>query len=219
MREGRLCNAESGGRRDRARFRLTMKCVSIAVALAVEGACAHAPPPRPAPAPMRPPYRSSIAAVLALRAELGLTDEQAKKLEEIDDQLQVANAAIRAENPHSDRARGPHRTAATDGTSPGSGRDLSGEPLQGDQEGHWSHGRRPRNAHGWRTRDGRGRSSTERDGQLLGRRNKASGRCARADGRQRREGIPRSRGSAHGGAAAASTRDRRAVSRTALRVA
>lgn len=51
-----------------------------------------APPPIQAPLP-----RSSIAAVLEHRRELELTDEQVRRLQDLDDQLERANAAIRKE--------------------------------------------------------------------------------------------------------------------------
>jgi len=66
-------------------------------------ACAHAPaedasPPVPAaPAPQPPLDHSSIAAVLAHRGELHLSDDQAQRLEEMDRDLRAKNEAIRAE--------------------------------------------------------------------------------------------------------------------------
>jgi len=68
-------------------------------------ACAHATPVSPSatsaapplPAPKPPLAHSSIAAVLAHRGELALTDEQIAKLEEMDRRLQSANEAIGAE--------------------------------------------------------------------------------------------------------------------------
>ncbi len=66
-------------------------------------ACAHPPaedasPPVPAaPAPQPPLDHSSIAAVLAHRGELHLSDDQAQRLEEMDRDLRAKNEAIRAE--------------------------------------------------------------------------------------------------------------------------
>jgi hypothetical protein len=60
--------------------------------------CAAAPPPRPAPAP--PPVdlpRSSIAAILLHRDELGLTPAQVEALERRDDQLARDDAPLRAQ--------------------------------------------------------------------------------------------------------------------------
>jgi hypothetical protein len=58
--------------------------------------CAHAqPPPEP---PFTPPVllpRSSIAAILAHRGDLQLTDEQVQRLEERDDALEQRQAALR----------------------------------------------------------------------------------------------------------------------------
>jgi len=66
-------------------------------------ACAHAPAedaPSPAPttpAPQPPLDHSSVAAVLAHRGELHLSDDQIQKLEGIDRELLAKNEAIRAE--------------------------------------------------------------------------------------------------------------------------
>jgi hypothetical protein len=50
---------------------------------------------KPIPRPELPPLpRSSIAAILQHRAELGLTDEQAQKLQARDDQLDTQNAGL-----------------------------------------------------------------------------------------------------------------------------
>jgi len=119
MRNRKLHNAAAGGCRDSARLHFWPKYVAVAVLLALVVACVRGRPARPAPVPKRPPYCSSVAAVLAHRAELGLTDEQVKKLEQLDDQLQVANATIRNENPPLDRAGRPDQPGARDGKRPG----------------------------------------------------------------------------------------------------
>ena len=60
-------------------------------------ACAHAQPPPPEPAaPLLPLPRSSIAAILAHRGDLDLTDEQVRRLQERDDALDKAQADLRA---------------------------------------------------------------------------------------------------------------------------
>jgi len=53
------------------------------------------PSPSPSTAELPPLPRSSIAAVLEHRAELELTDEQIRRLQELDDRLDKENAAIR----------------------------------------------------------------------------------------------------------------------------
>src|SRR5262249_27323315 len=49
------------------------------------------------PSPQPPLPRSSIAAVLQHKDELQLTDDQARRLQELDDQLERQNAALRQE--------------------------------------------------------------------------------------------------------------------------
>jgi hypothetical protein len=66
------------------------------VALLSLAACASAPRPAGAPVPIRPLARSSIAAVLAHRGELELSDDQVRRMEDLADQLGRANEAIRA---------------------------------------------------------------------------------------------------------------------------
>jgi hypothetical protein len=81
-------------------------------------ACGSAPPPSgpsaaPAAVPAAPPLpRSSIAAVLLHRDELGLSDEQVHALQDLDNDLAEANAKI-AEGP-------PRRPAPDAGTASGS---------------------------------------------------------------------------------------------------
>jgi|SRR6202158_1473384 len=59
-------------------------------------ACATSPPK--AKSDTQPPLpRSSIAAVLEHRRELELSDDQVRRLQNLDDQLERANAAIRQE--------------------------------------------------------------------------------------------------------------------------
>lgn len=94
-------------------------------------ACAHAPPPRSAALPSRPECHSSIDAVLAARTGLALTEEQAHRLHELDDNLQAANAAIRAQSAHPGR-HGSSKPTSADAPNTGSGRDATGEPLPGN---------------------------------------------------------------------------------------
>jgi type IV secretory pathway VirB10-like protein len=70
--------------------------IVISVAL-LPLACATSPPKATPPASQPPLPRSSIAAVLEHRRELELSDEQVRRLRNLDDQLERANAAIRQE--------------------------------------------------------------------------------------------------------------------------
>ncbi len=79
-------------------FTMTRRLAPIALLFAL--ACAHAPPP-PAPTPEVPrPIlllpRSSIAAVMEHRGALELTDEQVDRLRARDDELEKAQATLRA---------------------------------------------------------------------------------------------------------------------------
>jgi hypothetical protein len=67
----------------------------LLAALAADLVLAGCAERKPLPRPELPPLpRSSIAAVLQHRADLGLTDEQAQKLQARDDQLETQNAGL-----------------------------------------------------------------------------------------------------------------------------
>ncbi|MGZ6071917.1 MAG: hypothetical protein ACXWK8_11925 [Myxococcaceae bacterium] len=90
------------------------------------GACATAPPPRRAPAP--PPVdlpRSSIAAILLHRDELGLTQVQVEALERRDDELAREDAALRAQ------VAKPNPSASASGAAPA--------PASGGSSGRGGH--------------------------------------------------------------------------------
>lgn len=72
--------------------------------------------------------RSSVAAVLAHRLELGIDDEQVRRLEAIDDQLQRQNAAL-TNRPAPGSAAGP--VTAPGGSPPGDARPGSGSAGEG----------------------------------------------------------------------------------------
>jgi hypothetical protein len=69
-----------------------------AIALSLAGAAAGAAEPSPKALPKLLP-RSSVAAVLAHRTELGLDDDQVRRLQGIDDELQRRNAELPAAAP------------------------------------------------------------------------------------------------------------------------
>jgi hypothetical protein len=101
--------------------------------------CAAAPPPRPAPAP--PPAelpRSSIAAILLHRDELGLTPEQVGALERRDDQLAREDAGLRAAV-----ARSNPSTSAPGATSPPASGASSGKGGRRQHSGGASDARKP----------------------------------------------------------------------------
>lgn len=86
--------------------------------------CAANPKPSPSPPADLPPLpRSSIAAVLEHRAELELTDEQVRRLQQLDEKLQQENAAIRKELAQGKQASGQ---PAPDGSAGGMGRRSRG---------------------------------------------------------------------------------------------
>ena len=59
--------------------------------------CATSQPKQASTASSQPPLpRSSIAAVLQHKDELQLTDDQVRRLQELDDQLERQNAALRS---------------------------------------------------------------------------------------------------------------------------
>lgn len=98
--------------------------LTLAASLAFAGplGCAHAPPPPPAPLPPRPEYRSSVAAVLAHRDELGLTEDQARELNALEDKQQEMNAELRPEGSQQSGQAGAK--AAPRERDSGSGRDA-----------------------------------------------------------------------------------------------
>lgn len=104
--------------------------VTLALLLA---ACVGSPPvPRsslPRPAKLLP--RSSVAAVLGHRAELGLDDDQVRRLEAIDDDLQRQNAALGAR-----AAPGPGASRLPEGAQPTEGRSGNGSAAGGAMGRH-----------------------------------------------------------------------------------
>ena len=105
---------------------------SVALALALS-ACAKAPGPAPATpaAALAPLPRSSIAAVVLHRGELGLTDDQVRQLELIDQRREAEDAAIRDE-------LAKHHAQKAAGQAPASGggaSSASGSPAGGGNGG------------------------------------------------------------------------------------
>jgi hypothetical protein len=114
------------------------------------GACASPPPPpqpiAPAPnneAALPPLPRSSIAAVVLHRAELGLTDEQVGQMEQRDQQREGENAAVRAEMEKKGQS-GPAAPSSTSGAGSGGGapQGMHGGGMGGGMHGGGMHGGR-----------------------------------------------------------------------------
>jgi len=109
--------------------------------------CAHTPAedapsppstdPAPQPAPRPPLDHSSIAAVLAHRGELHLSDDQVQRLEEMDRDLRAKNEAIRAEGSAAHKA--PATAAATQQNDPSMTRPTTDPTASGP--GHMGGGR------------------------------------------------------------------------------
>lgn len=95
--------------------------------------CASTNPQRAANQPLPPLPRSSIAAVLASRGELNLTEEQVHQLEKMDEQLEKANAPIRSEIQRMTQGESsPTQGGASAGRrAGGAGRSRRGEPGGG----------------------------------------------------------------------------------------
>jgi hypothetical protein len=102
-------------------------------------ACAHEKPSAPVDVASLPPLpRSSIAAVVQQRAKLGLTDDQVRDLEEIDQGREKADAAILDEVAQKQKAAQAAGTSAAGGSQTGGGR--SGGMGGGGMRGGGMHG-------------------------------------------------------------------------------
>jgi hypothetical protein len=124
---------------------------AIAAGAALAG-CATAPAPPPAGGggtapPATPLPRSSIAAVIQHRAELGLTDDQVRDLELIDQKREAADAAVRDELAKQEQVAHPSAAGSNpaggssgggSGTAPGPG---PGSGMGGGMRGGGMHGR------------------------------------------------------------------------------
>ena len=125
----------------------TMTPSSLALACAV---LLGAEAPATSPGPGGPLPRSSIAAVLAHRGDLGLTDAEVSELEKRDEALQKQVAKIREEFPGSS-----HGSGGPGGT--GAGPSPMAAPPEGGGGGHHGGGG------GGRHHDGSGGSSGRQD--------------------------------------------------------
>ncbi|HTB58128.1 MAG TPA: hypothetical protein VLC06_09655 [Polyangia bacterium] len=125
------------------KWNMRVTCLGFCLALALsQVACAsQPPPPQPiAPVPTNPAAlpplpRSSIAAVILHRAELGLTDEQVGEMEQRDQQRERENAAVREEM---EKKTQKGQSASSTSTPSGGGGGPQG--MQGGGTGGGMHG-------------------------------------------------------------------------------
>lgn len=148
---------------------------AIAIGVALMVACTHHPTPAPVdPATLPPLPRSSLAAVILHRSELGLTDDQVRELEQIDQRREAEDAAARAAlapkaksataSPNSGGGTG---NAASGGTTAPSGAPAggpSGSGMGGGRMGGMRGGRM--GGRGLRAPDNNGPSSGQRAARL-----------------------------------------------------
>jgi hypothetical protein len=124
-------------------------CLGFFCALALsQVACASQPPPPQPIAPVAtnqaalPPLpRSSIAAVVLHRAELGLTDEQVGEMEQRDQQREGENAAVREEMEKKGQ-KGPSAPSSTGGSGNGGAPQGTHGAMGGGMHGGGMHGGR-----------------------------------------------------------------------------
>ena len=114
-------------------------------------ACAHAQPPPP-PEPPHPIMllpRSSIAAILAHRGDLELTDDQVQRLEDRDDALELQQAALRedfARREEARKGRSADQQNGQNGASPASQAQPPGGGMGGGFGGGRHRGQQSRTA-------------------------------------------------------------------------
>jgi hypothetical protein len=143
---------------------------AIVVALAV--ACTHHPTQAPVdPATLPPLPRSSLAAVILHRSELGLTDDQVRELEQIDQRREAEDAAARADlapkaksataSPNSGSGTGNAATTTPSGAPAGG---PSGSGMGGGRMGGMRGGRM--GGRGFRAPDNNGARSGQRAAKL-----------------------------------------------------
>lgn len=93
--------------------------------------CASTNPQKAANQALPPLPRSSIAAVLAARGELKLTEEQVRQLERMDEQLEKANAPMRSEIQRLTQGEPTPTQGSAARRVGGAGRGRRGEPGGG----------------------------------------------------------------------------------------
>jgi len=121
-------------------------CLSFLLGLVLsQVACAsQPPPPQPIapvpsnPAPLPPLPRSSIAAVVLHRAELGLTDEQVGEMEQRDQERERENAVVREEM----EKKNQKVASASSSGSGGAAQGMHGCGTGGGMHGGGMHGGR-----------------------------------------------------------------------------
>jgi hypothetical protein len=119
---------------------------TLVLALA-QAACASPPPPVAAvpnnQAALPPLPRSSIAAVVLHRAEIGLTDEQVSEMEELDQKRETENAAVREEmGKKSQQAQAAPSSNSGAGSRSAASQGMQGSGMGGGMRGGGMHGGR-----------------------------------------------------------------------------
>jgi hypothetical protein len=125
-------------------------CLSSLLVLALSQlVCASQPPPPQSiaplptdPAPLPPLPRSSIAAVVLHRAELGLTDEQVGEMEQRDQQRETENAVVREEMEKKGQKGPPASSSGSGSGSGGAPQGMHGGGMGGGMHGGGMHGGR-----------------------------------------------------------------------------
>jgi hypothetical protein len=129
--------------------------ISLLLLTLSQVACAsQPPPPQPIapvptnPAPLPPLPRSSIAAVVLHRAELGLTDEQVGEMEQRDQQRETENAVVREEMEKKSQ-KGPSAPSSASGSgNGGASQGMHGGGMGGGMHGGRMGGRSPASGSG-----------------------------------------------------------------------
>ena len=139
-----------------------------AIAVALAAACTHHPsPPAVDPATLPALPRSSLAAVILHRSALGLTDDQVRELEQIDQRRESEDAAARADlaakakSANASPNNGGSGTTAPTGTPAGG---PSGSGMGGGRMGGMRGGRM--GGRGFRATDNSGPSTGQRAARL-----------------------------------------------------
>lgn len=109
--------------------------------------CASRPPPVAAvpnnQATLPPLPRSSIAAVVLHRAEIGLTDEQVSEMEQLDQKREAENAAVREEmGKKSQQGQSAPSSNSRAGSGSAASQGMRGSGMGGGMHGGGMHGGR-----------------------------------------------------------------------------
>ena len=135
-------------------MRATRLSYFFALALSQAACASEPPPPQPIvpvptpPAALPPLPRSSIAAVVLHRAELGLTDEQVGEMEQRDQQREGENAAVREEMEKKTQKGQSASSGSIRSGSSGAPQGMQGGGMGGGMHGGRMGGRSPASGSG-----------------------------------------------------------------------